>query len=122
MFSFWKIRSLFLAIGFVVMLTIIPSSDVGSTASLGVFSSPSQTQIAFMSRSDAIAKNIEGRVQETIGNITDNNQDKIIGKAKQVESQLFTSANDLRDDMDFQTKSENLEKEIANKIQNLVNQ
>jgi uncharacterized protein YjbJ (UPF0337 family) len=102
------------------MLTIFIGFDFSSTASLGAFSKPQHTQIASMNRVDVIAKGIEGQIQETIGKITDNPQDQMIGKAKQIEGQMINSANDLRDNLDFQAESKRIDKEIENKIQDLV--
>jgi uncharacterized protein YjbJ (UPF0337 family) len=106
--------------GVLIMLIIFIGFDLGSTASLAAFSQSPQIQIAFMNRADAMAKDIEGRVQETIGKMTDNPQDQIIGKAKQVESQLLNSANDLRDNIDFQAKAKDIEKKIEHKVQSQV--
>ncbi|MFN6220633.1 MAG: CsbD family protein, partial [Aphanizomenon sp.] len=39
-----------------------------------------------MNRVDATNKNIEGKVQEAVGNVTGNKKDQFMGKAKQAES------------------------------------
>jgi uncharacterized protein YjbJ (UPF0337 family) len=46
-----------------------------------------QLQIATMSQAKAITKNIEGKAQEVMGNVTSTPNDQMMGKAKQVESQ-----------------------------------
>lgn len=48
-------------------------------------------------RAKAIAKNIEGKAQEAIGNITGDPRDKAMGKAKQREAQARHAAEDLKD-------------------------
>jgi uncharacterized protein YjbJ (UPF0337 family) len=113
-------RSLFLTMGFVIMLTIVIGFDLGSSASFGVFPGSPQAQVAFMSRTDAMAKGFEGQIQETVGKITDDPQQEMAGKAKQVEGQLINSANDLRDDIDFQKRSEDIQKAIEDKTDNLI--
>ena len=48
-------------------------------------------------RIKATAKNIEGKVQETVGNITDNPKAQALGKAKQVEAQGRKIVEDVKD-------------------------
>ncbi len=43
--------------------------------------------IATMNKVEAVTKNIEGKAQEAIGNLTGDPKDKMMGKAKQVQSQ-----------------------------------
>lgn len=45
----------------------------------------------------ATAKNIEGKAQETIGNITGDKSDQLAGKAKQAEASGEHAVEDLRD-------------------------
>jgi uncharacterized protein YjbJ (UPF0337 family) len=45
----------------------------------------------------ATAKNIEGKVQETSGNITGNKKDQIAGKVKQVQASGEHAVEDLKD-------------------------
>lgn len=47
-------------------------------------------------RSKAVVKNIEGKTQETIGNITGNTKDQVMGKAKQAESQGRNTIEDIK--------------------------
>ena len=45
----------------------------------------------------ATAKNIEGKAQETIGNITGDKSDQLAGKAKQAQASGEHAVEDLRD-------------------------
>lgn len=48
-------------------------------------------------RVEATAKNIEGKVQEAVGEITGDPQDKIEGKAKQAEAQAQHKVENAKD-------------------------
>ncbi|PZO36849.1 MAG: CsbD family protein [Pseudanabaena frigida] len=48
-------------------------------------------------RIQSINKNIEGKAQETMGNITGDRQDRVAGKAKQVESKTRNLIEDAKD-------------------------
>lgn len=48
-------------------------------------------------RMEATAKNIEGKVQETIGNITGNPEDKAEGQAKQTEAKVQHTVENAKD-------------------------
>jgi uncharacterized protein YjbJ (UPF0337 family) len=48
-------------------------------------------------RAKATAKNIEGKAQEAVGNVTGDPEDKAEGKAKQSESELRHSVEDVKD-------------------------
>ncbi|MCF4967795.1 CsbD family protein [Nostoc sp. CMAA1605] len=50
-------------------------------------------------RAKATAKNIEGKVQEAIGNITGNPQDQAEGQAKQAESQVRHTIENIKDEV-----------------------
>ena len=50
-------------------------------------------------RAKAVAKNIEGKVQEAVGNVTGDPEDQAEGKAKQAESQVRHSVENVKDDM-----------------------
>lgn len=50
-------------------------------------------------RLKAVAKNIEGKVQETVGEVTGNPNDKMEGKAKQAEAQFRHAREDLKDEL-----------------------
>lgn len=48
-------------------------------------------------RAEAVAKNIEGKVQETVGEITGSTKDKIEGQAKQDQASAMHAVEDLKD-------------------------
>jgi uncharacterized protein YjbJ (UPF0337 family) len=50
-------------------------------------------------RIDATIKNVEGKVQEAIGEITGNPQDKAEGKQKQAEAQVQHSVENVKDEI-----------------------
>ncbi|MGL5035976.1 MAG: CsbD family protein [Microcystaceae cyanobacterium] len=50
-------------------------------------------------RTKAVAKNLEGKVQETKGNVTGDRGDQMAGKAKQAESQARNLVEDTKDNL-----------------------
>lgn len=48
-------------------------------------------------RTKAVVKNLEGKAQETKGNITGDRGDQMTGKAKQAESQARNTVEDIKD-------------------------
>ncbi|BCL35730.1 CsbD family protein [Nostoc sp. MS1] len=48
-------------------------------------------------RAKATAKNIEGKAQEALGNVTGDPEDKAEGKAKQAEGELRHGVEDVKD-------------------------
>jgi uncharacterized protein YjbJ (UPF0337 family) len=48
-------------------------------------------------RAKAAAKNVEGKVQEAVGDLTGNTKDKVQGKAKQAEANVRNAAEDVKD-------------------------
>jgi uncharacterized protein YjbJ (UPF0337 family) len=49
-------------------------------------------------KAKATVKNIEGKVQETAGDLTGNHEAQAKGKAKQAEAKVNKKAEDLKDD------------------------
>lgn len=50
-------------------------------------------------RVEAVAKNIEGKIQEAVGEVTGNPEDKAQGKAKQAEAQVRHTAENIKDEV-----------------------
>ncbi|MGB8687567.1 MAG: CsbD family protein [Microcoleus sp.] len=48
-------------------------------------------------RAKAIGKNVEGKVQEIVGNITGSKKDQVEGQAKQAEAATRHAAEDVKD-------------------------
>jgi uncharacterized protein YjbJ (UPF0337 family) len=53
--------------------------------------------MSLQDRVKATAKNIEGKVQEAIGDITGDRQDQIEGKEKQVEARVRHTIENVKD-------------------------
>ncbi|MTJ14607.1 CsbD family protein [Anabaena sp. UHCC 0187] len=84
-----KFRKFFLIISLVLLL--------GTFTAFAAEDSLAQTQIASMNRVEATTKNIEGKVQEAVGNVTGNKKDQFMGKAKQAESKVRNAVEDIKD-------------------------
>ena len=50
-------------------------------------------------KAKAAAKNIEGKAQEALGNVTGDPEDKAEGKAKQAEGQVRQGVEDVKDEV-----------------------
>jgi uncharacterized protein YjbJ (UPF0337 family) len=50
-------------------------------------------------RAKAVAKNIEGKAQEVFGKVTGNPEDEAEGKAKQAESKVRHTVENVKDDV-----------------------
>ncbi|MEB3123406.1 MAG: CsbD family protein [Snowella sp.] len=50
-------------------------------------------------KAKATAKNIEGKLQETVGNVTGDPQDQAEGKAKQAEAKVRHTVEDVKDEV-----------------------
>ena len=53
--------------------------------------------MSLQDRAKAIAKNLEGKVQEAVGEITGDPQQKAEGKAKQVQAQAMNAVENAKD-------------------------
>jgi uncharacterized protein YjbJ (UPF0337 family) len=53
--------------------------------------------MSLTNRAKAVAKNLEGKVQEALGNMTDDPKDKTEGKAKQAESKVRHAVEYMKD-------------------------
>ncbi|MBE9076264.1 CsbD family protein [Romeria aff. gracilis LEGE 07310] len=50
-------------------------------------------------RAKATAKNVEGKAQEALGNVTGDPEDQAAGKAKQVEGEARHAKEDVKDNV-----------------------
>lgn len=50
-------------------------------------------------RAKAAAKNVEGKLEEAVGDLTDNREAKSKGKAKQVEANIRNASEDVKDEI-----------------------
>lgn len=115
MISTQTFRRFFTTITLAVFLATTISFGLGSTDSWAA--TKSQIQIASMNRVEAITKNIEGKAQEALGNLTGNPRDQIAGKAKQVESQAHNAVEDIKDRTQLEGRTKAVAKNIEGKFQ-----
>jgi uncharacterized protein YjbJ (UPF0337 family) len=122
MISFQKIYKLIFNILFTMILAIAIAFDFGhentwaKTLDIQIIN-PSPYSIATMNRAEAMTKNLEGKAQETLGNITGDPKDQIMGKAKQLESQARNKAEDIKDKAKLNGRQKAISKNIEGKIQ-----
>jgi uncharacterized protein YjbJ (UPF0337 family) len=70
-----------------------------SCFSLGKFNKFHKEQImSLKDRAEATAKNIEGKVQEALGDLTGDPKDQAEGKAKQAEAKVRHTVEDIKDE------------------------
>ncbi|MDB9404490.1 CsbD family protein [Microcystis sp. CS-574] len=117
MISFQQIRRFVVTMILTIMLTIIIAFDFGTTNS---WAATLPNQIATMNRVEAMTKDIEGKAQEAIGNITGDPKDQMMGKAKQVESQARNTAEDIKDKMKLKGRTKAVIKNIEGKAQETI--
>jgi uncharacterized protein YjbJ (UPF0337 family) len=55
------------------------------------------TSVSIQDRIEATAKNIEGKIQEAVGELTGDEKQKLEGKAKQMEAAAQHAKEDLKD-------------------------
>lgn len=81
---------------------------------------PSQILLTASNRVEAVSKNLEGKAQEAMGNITGDHKDQMMGKAKQAESQVRNMAEDLKDQMQLKGRAKAVTKNLEGKTQEAV--
>ena len=122
MISFRQFRRFLLTMSLAAMLAITIAFGFGSTDSWAATSltemiGQPQAQIATMNRIEAITKNIQGKTQEAIGNITGDPKTQAAGKIKQVESQARNIAEDLKDKTKLKGRAKAVAKNLEGKVQ-----
>jgi len=115
MISFKQLRRFFVTLG--LSLSLFSFNPANSWAVTNQVISPPQPEIAFMNRAKAMAKDVEGKAQEAVGNITGDPKDQIMGKAKQAESKARNTAEDLKDNMKLKGRTKAVTKNIEGKTQ-----
>ncbi len=50
-------------------------------------------------KAQAAAKNVEGKIQETAGDLTGNHEAQVKGKAKQTEAKVRQAVEDVKDEV-----------------------
>ena len=76
-----------------------------------------QPQIAMFNRAKAMSKDIEGKTQEAIGNMTGDPKNQMMGKAKQAESQALSAAENLKDKTQLTGRTKAVAKNLEGKVQ-----
>lgn len=89
-----QIRSFFLTIVLTIVLAVTVAFNFGT---IDAWAANLPTQLANLNRAEAMTKNIEGKAQEALGNLTGDPKDQLMGKAKQVESQGRNATEDIKD-------------------------
>jgi uncharacterized protein YjbJ (UPF0337 family) len=121
MVSFQQIRKLVFStistITLVISIALVFSHGNVMAATLGGQIISPQPQLATMNRVEAMTKNIEGKAQEAIGNITGDPKDQMMGKAKQIESQARNTAEDIKDNMKLKGRAKAVTKNLEGKAQ-----
>jgi uncharacterized protein YjbJ (UPF0337 family) len=123
MISFQQVRkflltaSLTLVISMATAFCFTSEESWAATSRILSISQP-QGQIAFGSgRAKAVTKDIEGKTQEAIGNITGDPKDQMMGKAKQAESRVRNAAEDVKDSMRLEGRAKAVTKNVEGKLQ-----
>ncbi len=120
MISLQKICNSFLVVSLASLVaTAVTFGSVDSLASplLIQLIGPAQAQILATHRVEAMTKDFQGKAQETIGNITGNPKDQMMGKAKQVESKANNAVEDLKGKMQLNVRTKAMTKNVEGKIQ-----
>ncbi len=55
--------------------------------------------MSLQDRAKATAKNVEGKIQEAVGNVTGDPKDQVEGKAKQSEAKVRHTIEDVKDEV-----------------------
>ena len=118
--AFHKFHKFFLTITLVLFLVTSTAFAAEDSLAATLLTQPnSLTQIASMNRVEATTKNIEGKIQEAIGNVRGNKKDQFMGKAKQAESKLRNAVEDIKDG-NWKQKSKSVTKDIEAKTEKAI--
>jgi uncharacterized protein YjbJ (UPF0337 family) len=122
--SIQQIRRFCITIVLTIMLAITIAFDFGTAnswaaASATSFISSSNNKLIAM-WGKATPKDIEGKAQETLGNMTGYPKDQIMGKAKQVEGKALKTAENMKDTMQLKGRAKAISKNIEGKTQEAI--
>lgn len=119
-----QFRRFSLSLSLAVLLTIVTAFGFGATSWAAPLSfspmSASQGQLVALfgwEKAKAKTKQIEGKAQEAIGNVTGDPKDQVMGKAKQAEGQMRGAAADLKDQMQLEGRAKAITKNIEGNAQ-----
>lgn len=116
--QFFLSIALMLAITTATSLGLATSSAWADTLSEATLEQPA-TQIAwgFGNKAEATAKEVEGKVQESVGNVTGDPKDQVMGKAKQAEGQVRNAAENLKDNVGLEGRAKAIQKNVEGNFQ-----
>ncbi len=121
--SFRRIFNLSAIVTFTILLTTTVFLNMGLSK---VFAATLPVQVAnpfqlvMANRVETMAKDLEGKAQEAMGNVTGDPKDQIMGKAKQAESQVRNAAEDLKDQVQLKGRAKAVTKNLEGKAQEAV--
>jgi uncharacterized protein YjbJ (UPF0337 family) len=121
--SFRQIFNLFASTVLTMLLTTTVLLNLGIAKAFAATlptQIPSQILLAASNRVEAVSKNLEGKAQEAMGNITGDPKDQMMGKAKQAESQVRNAAEDLKDQIQLKGRAKAVTKNLEGKTQEAV--
>jgi uncharacterized protein YjbJ (UPF0337 family) len=125
MILFSKARKFLLIISLVLLMVTFTAFASESSVATTLLNKPiSLDQIASMNRVEAITKDIEGKVQEGIGNVTGDKKDQFMGKMKQEESKARHTIEDIKDadlQQQYRTTDKNAKETIEDTIKKVMN-
>jgi uncharacterized protein YjbJ (UPF0337 family) len=124
MISLQQLRRFFYHLTLTVILVITVAFSFGTEKSWAtmpiteLLRSP-QPQIATMNRINAMSKDVEGKTQEAIGDLTGDPKNQMMGKAKQVQGQAMKAAEDIKDSTELQGRAKAVVKNLEGKAQEI---
>jgi uncharacterized protein YjbJ (UPF0337 family) len=86
-----------MAFSFLVLFTVPLLSSPAQASSAFTFSTSALPLAVTAGRAKADAKAFEGKTQESIGDVTGNQGDRLAGKAKQAEANVRNAVEDAKD-------------------------
>ncbi|MGM0456955.1 MAG: CsbD family protein [Cyanobacteriota bacterium] len=119
--SFRQAKKFLVIVISTLMLVATIVFNFGTTSAwAATLPAPFTSQFIAMNRAEAMTKNLEGQAQEALGNVTGDPRDQMMGKAKQVESQMHNAAEDLKDEIQLSNRAKAVAKNVEGKIQETV--
>jgi uncharacterized protein YjbJ (UPF0337 family) len=123
MISSRQVRDLLVMAALTIMLLATVVFNFGTSSAWAATLSEQQAsppQMAEMNRAGAITKNLEGKAQSAIGNVTGDPKDQMMGKAKQAESQVRNAAEDVKDQFKLTGRAKAGAKSVEGNVQEAV--
>ena len=81
---------------------------------------PSTSSIASLERVNAATKDLEGKAQEALGNLTGDRKNQIAGKGKQIEASVRNAAEDVKDNVKLPDRVKSFNKNVEGKTQEAI--